>query len=86
LIATTIAAALFLVFKLNVSSDTNIATNSDIEYSITTEDYLSELSEDDIIDFIVEHKIDIETETVYDDEDELYEELEYELDDYIYEL
>jgi hypothetical protein len=96
-----IAASLLLIFVLNWNSNNkqNIANNNkvietdsivDKSYMQKDEDeiYLAYFTEDDIVDFIIENKINIDDNDfdLSQEENEMFDELDSELDDYIYEL
>lgn len=100
-IVSSIAASLLLIFMLSWESNTNQqlaseenntqidSTIEDSSYQIhTDEDYLAYLTEDDIVEYIIENKVDIDEDDIYsfDEDDEMFDELDSELDDYIYEL
>ncbi len=97
-IITAIAASLLLLFVLNNNtSNINIAkektelikSNPTInEVDIQEDDYLSYFDEEDLIDFIVDNQLPVNENNIEEEiyQDDLYDELETELDDYIYEL
>jgi hypothetical protein len=99
-VISTIAASLLVLFVLNWNSknEQSIASNDnvihldsskDISYSQIEDDeaYLAYLSEDDIVEYIIENKVDIDDDfDLSQEENEMFDELDSELDDYIYEL
>jgi len=100
-IITAIAASFLLLFILNTNSQNPNVANKEqpktlidsiqtIETTTINQDdeYLAYLTEDDLIDFIVDNQIEVD-ENVFDlvdDEDDLFDEVESEIEDYYYEL
>ncbi len=92
-IITAIAASFLLIFILNFNSSTKTTEHhpnllNDESTNYQEDEYLSYLDEDDLVEFIIENDININNNIYFNDEnqDDLFDELETELDDYIYEL
>ncbi len=99
-IVTAIAASFLLLFVLNTNTqNSNVAKDEQsipksqkLSGSTQTiemnqdDEYLAYLSEDDMIDFIVDNQIDENIVDLSDGEDDLFDEVESEIEDYYYEL